>query len=450
MKISTFNDLGLINPISQVLEKNNYIIPTPIQLKAIPILIESHDLLGIAQTGTGKTAAFALPLLQHLFQSQCNPVPAVARALILAPTRELAIQIADNCKIYGENLSLRQTTIFGGVSEKSQIQMMSRGVDLLIATPGRLLDLMEQGHINLSSVAYLVLDEADRMLDMGFIRDIKKIIAKIPKKRHTMLFSATMPDSIAGLANSILNNPKTISITPEVVTVEKIKQTIYMIDKKDKRALLVTLLQDQSIDKAIVFSKTKHGANRIVQELEQAKILSLAIHGNKSQAARQKALETFKNGEIRVLVATDIAARGIDVDNISHVINYDLPNEPESYVHRIGRTARAGAGGIAFSFCDDEEVKLLRAIEKTIKIKLNVGATPTLIKMAASIAKPAQVVQNKRTDKFEKNEQPKKGKIGYKFQKNKNSSKNSSAKKPENQNRNFKSKPSDLRNNRKP
>jgi ATP-dependent RNA helicase RhlE len=387
----TFNDLGLVTPISNVLEKNNYTTPTPIQLSAIPLLLKKNDLLAIAQTGTGKTAAFALPLLQHLFQSQCNPKPRTVRALVLAPTRELVIQIADNCKIYGENLSLRQTTIFGGVSEVPQIKTMSRGVDLLIATPGRLLDLIEQNHVDLSHVAYLVLDEADRMLDMGFIRDIKKIIAKIPKQRQTMLFSATMPESISGLANSILINPKTVSITPKVITVEKITQSVYLIDKKDKRALLVTLLKDQKLNKVIVFSKTKHGANRIVQELDHANISSAAIHGNKSQSARQKALTSFREDDIRVLVATDIAARGIDVDNITHVINYDLPNEPESYVHRIGRTARAGAGGIAFAFCDETERNLLRDIEKTIKFKLTVTPTPVLEKMsplAASNERP--------------------------------------------------------------
>ena len=384
MTNSTFNDLKIIEPIKSALIRNGYVTPTPIQQNAIPILLEKNDLLGIAQTGTGKTAAFSIPLLQHLYLSQSNPKPRMTRALVLAPTRELVIQIADNCKIYGENLSLCQTTIFGGVSEVSQIKMMSKGVDLVIATPGRLLDLIEQGHIDLSSVSYLVLDEADRMLDMGFIKDIKKIIAKIPKKRQTMFFSATMPDSISGLANSILNNPKTVTVTPEVITVEKITQTLYHIDKKDKRALLVNLLKNEQLDKIIVFSRTKHGANRIVQELDHAGISALAIHGNKSQSARQKALEAFKNSEIRALVATDIAARGIDVDNISHVINYDLPSEPESYVHRIGRTARAGAGGIAFSFYDEEtERKSLLDIERLIKFKINVTPTPILEKMVA-------------------------------------------------------------------
>ena len=378
----TFNNLNIIEPIKVALANNGYITPTPVQQNSIPILLNNDDLIGIAQTGTGKTAAFSIPILQHLYLSQSNPKPRMTRALVLAPTRELVIQIADNCKIYGKNLSLRQTTIFGGVSEGPQIKTMSKGVDLVIATPGRLLDLMEQGHINLSGVSYLVLDEADRMLDMGFIQDIKKIIAKIPKERQTMLFSATMPDSIRSFANAILKNPKTITVTPEVITVEKITQTLYHVNKNDKRALLISLLKNEELDKIIVFSRTKHGANRIVQALDSESILSLAIHGNKSQSARQKALEAFKNSEIRVLVATDIAARGIDVDNISHVINYDLPSEPESYVHRIGRTARAGAGGIAFTFYDKEtERKQLLDVERLIKFKINVTPTPILEKM---------------------------------------------------------------------
>jgi ATP-dependent RNA helicase RhlE len=398
----TFNDLNIIEPIKVALAKNGYITPTPVQQNSIPILLNKDDLIGIAQTGTGKTAAFSIPILQHLYLSQSNPKPRMTRALVLAPTRELVIQIADNCKTYGENLSLRQTTIFGGVSENPQIKMMSKGVDLVIATPGRLLDLMEQGHINLSGVSYLVLDEADRMLDMGFIQDIKKIIAKIPKERQTMLFSATMPDSIKSFANAILKNPKTITVTPEVITVEKITQTLYHVDKNDKRALLINLLKNEKLDKIIVFSRTKHGANRIVDALESESILALAIHGNKSQSARQTALEAFKNSEIRVLVATDIAARGIDVDNISHVINYDLPNEPESYVHRIGRTARAGAGGIAFSFYDKEtEKKPLLDIERLIKFKINVTPTPILEKMAALPDNRLERNESKRTGKFQ-------------------------------------------------
>lgn len=388
MTTANFHDLGIIEPLTRSLAENNYTTPTPIQLNAIPALLKNQDLLGIAQTGTGKTAAFSLPTLQHLFATQCTYKPRSTRALVLAPTRELAIQIADSCKIYGKYLSLRQTTIYGGVSQNPQVKMMSKGVDLLIATPGRLLDLMQQGHIDLRSVTHLILDEADRMLDMGFIRDIKKIIATIPRKRQTLLFSATMPDSISKLASSLLNNPKTVEVTPEVVTVEKIDQSIYKVGKRDKRALLVNLLQNENINKAIIFSKTKHGANRIVQELDHAGVSSAAIHGNKSQSARQKALTAFKNDEIRTLVATDIAARGIDVDNISHVINYDLPSEPESYVHRIGRTARAGTQGTAIAFCDETEGKLLYAIEKIIKFKIAVSETPELPKLAPLPAAP--------------------------------------------------------------
>lgn len=412
-----FNDLNIIKPIKSALAKNGYVTPTPVQQGSIPILLDKNDLLGIAQTGTGKTASFAIPVLQHLYLSQSNPKPRVARALVLAPTRELVIQIADNCKIYGENLSLRQTSIFGGVSENPQIKIMSKGADLVIATPGRLLDLMEQGHINLSQVSYLVLDEADRMLDMGFINDIKKIIAKIPKERQTMLFSATMPDSIRGFASSILRNPKTVSVTPKVVTVEKITQTLYHVDKKDKSSLLVKLLKNDELNKIIVFSRTKHGANRIVQVLERANITALAIHGNKSQSARQKALEAFKGNEIRVLVATDIAARGIDIDNISHVINYDLPSEPESYVHRIGRTARAGAGGIAFSFYDKViEKKLLIDIERLINFKINVTPTPILEKLVAIPDSRPERNQSKRAGNF----QPRKN--NSRLSRNKNSS----------------------------
>ena len=380
----TFNDLNIIEPIKLALANNGYITPTPVQKNSIPILLNKDDLIAIAQTGTGKTAAFLIPILQHLYLSQANPKPRTTRALVLAPTRELVIQIADNCKIYGKNLSLRQTTIFGGVSEYSQIKIMSKGMDLVIATPGRLVDLMMQGHINLSDASYFVLDEADRMFDMGFIGDIKKIIAKLPKERQTILFSATMSDSIRSFANNILKNPKTITVTPEVVTVEKITQTLYHVNKNNKCALLINLLQNEKLDKIIVFSKTKHGANRIVQALDSENISALAIHGNKSQVARQKALEAFKNSKIRVLVATDIAARGIDINNISHVINYDIPSEPETYVHRIGRTARAGATGVAFSFYDKEtEKKSLLDIEKLIKFKINVTPTPIIEKIAS-------------------------------------------------------------------
>ena len=379
----SFSDLGIIEPLTRVLTHNNYTHPTPIQLSAIPPLLLGKDMLGIAQTGTGKTAAFSLPILQTLAQKKLAHVPRGAHALVLAPTRELAIQISDNCQDYGQHLGLRFCVMFGGVSQNPQVHHMSKGVDMLISTPGRLLDLIQQGHVNLGSTSFLVLDEADRMLDMGFIKDIKKIIATIPKVRQTMLFSATMPPTITSLAHSVLVNPVRVEVTPQVITVERINQSVYSPRKSEKGALLVTLLQDTAMDKVIVFSKTKHGANRISSQLEHAGIVSAAIHGNKSQGARQKALEMFRDGKVRVLVATDIVARGIDVDNISHVINYDLPDEPESYVHRIGRTARAGTDGIAIAFCDETEGRLLRDIEKVIKKTLTRLPTPELIKITA-------------------------------------------------------------------
>lgn len=404
---TTFHDLDLIKPIMRALDENHYITPTPIQLSAIPPLLEGRDLLGVAQTGTGKTAAFSLPILQHLFTTKHALKPRTARALVLAPTRELAIQIAENCLAYSKYLDLNQTTIYGGVNQKRQVKMMGKGVDLLIATPGRLLDLMQQGYVDLGSVSHLILDEADRMLDMGFIHDIKKIMAEIPKKRHTLLFSATMPSSINKLANSLLNNPKTVEVTPEVVTVEKIKQSLYRVAKQDKRALLVTLLENKDISKGIIFSRTKHGANRIVKELDSAGITSAAIHGNKSQSARQRALSAFKDGEIRLLVATDIAARGIDVDNITHVINYDLPAEAESYVHRIGRTARAGTQGTALSFCDETEGKVLKAIERLIKFEIDTVQTPELKRTGQKAAAPKDrnVTSHKRNSNMPKNYQ---------------------------------------------
>ncbi len=404
---ATFHDLDLIKPLMRALDENHYITPTPIQLSAIPSLLEGRDLLGVAQTGTGKTAAFSLPLLQHLFTTKQNLKPRTARALVLAPTRELAIQIAENCLAYSKYLDLNQTTIYGGVNQKRQVKMMGKGVDLLIATPGRLLDLMQQGYVDLGSVSHLVLDEADRMLDMGFIHDIKKVIAAIPKKRQTLLFSATMPSAISKLANTLLNNPKTVEVTPEVVTVEKIKQSLYRVAKQDKRALLITLLENKDISKGIIFSRTKHGANRIVKELDSAGITSAAIHGNKSQSARQRALNAFKDGEIRLLVATDIAARGIDVDNITHVINYDLPAEAESYVHRIGRTARAGTQGTALSFCDETEGKVLKAIERLIKFEINTVKTPELKRIAPKAAAPQDrnVTKHKRNSNMPKNYQ---------------------------------------------
>nr|WP_294997272.1 DEAD/DEAH box helicase [uncultured Sediminibacterium sp.] len=362
----TFDSLNLIEPILRALQTEGYTNPTPIQQQSIPVVLEGRDLLGCAQTGTGKTAAFAIPVLQLLFQ-QKNNTPGI-KALILTPTRELAIQIDESFAAYGRHTNIRHAVIFGGVSQLPQTQALKRGVDVLIATPGRLLDLMQQGYISLQQLQLFVLDEADRMLDMGFIHDVKKVIAKIPAKRQTLFFSATMPPEIAGLAGSILNNPVKVEVTPVSSTAEKIEQSVYFVEKQDKRALLQHLLQDKQIETVLVFTRTKHGADKVVKDLHKAGIGAAAIHGNKSQNARQRALTDFKSGNLRVLVATDIAARGIDVEQLSHVINYELPNVPETYVHRIGRTGRAGASGIAISFCDAEEKAYLKDIQKLIGI----------------------------------------------------------------------------------
>ncbi len=371
--MSDFKDLNLSTQILSALIKKGYTTPTPIQLQSIPHLLEGKDLLGIAQTGTGKTAAFALPILDNLFKSGKSVQPNNVRALILTPTRELASQIVDNIKLYGHDLGLRSAVIFGGVNMNNQIRNTKQGFDILVATPGRLLDLINQGHLKFSQLEIFVLDEADRMLDMGFINDVKKIIAKLPKVRQTLFFSATMPKDVAVLADSILNNPAKVEITPQATTVEKIDQRVNFVEKANKPLLLKAIIEssdEQSL--FLVFSKTKHGANRVVEFLEKQSIKVAAIHGNKSQSARERALDDFRQGKIKVLMATDIAARGIDIVGITHVINYDIPNHPESYVHRIGRTARAGREGIAISFCDNSESSLLRDIEKVIKLKLPV------------------------------------------------------------------------------
>ena len=364
----TFKDLNLIQPILDALQEEQYQSPTPIQAKAIPSVLAGRDLLGIAQTGTGKTAAFAVPTLQRL---SAHPTPIIGRrpvrrirALVLTPTRELAIQIHESFQAYGRNLRLRSCVIFGGVSQKPQEQALRDGFEILVATPGRLNDLIGQGLISLSSVEILILDEADRMLDMGFIHDVKKIIALTPSERQTLFFSATMPPEIVALSGSMLIDPVKVSITPESPTVERIRQSLYFVDKANKRHLLLHLLDDPSIESALVFTRTKHGADRVAKDLVRNQVQAQAIHGNKSQNARQAALGSFKNKTTRVLVATDIAARGIDIDELSHVINFDLPEIPESYVHRIGRTGRAGHGGTAISFCDEEERKSLRDIER--------------------------------------------------------------------------------------
>lgn len=361
-----FSDLNLIEPLQKALIETGYTQPTPIQIAAIPPLLEGRDLLGCAQTGTGKTAAFALPILNRLVLSKQRLEGRQARVLILTPTRELAIQIYESFKVYGKNLNLKYAVVFGGVGQGVQVKSVSGGVDILVATPGRLIDLIEQRYIHLNKLEVFVLDEADRMLDMGFIHSIRKIIGLLPKKRHNLFFSATMPPDIEKLASTMLIDPVRIEVTPPSSTVELIAQSVMYVDKDKKKDLLRTLLLDKKLSRVIVFTRTKHGANKVVEVLERNNISSAAIHGNKSQGARQRALESFRAGRVRVLVATDIAARGIDIDDITHVINFELPNISESYVHRIGRTARAGAQGIAISFCDAEERAFLKDIEKLI------------------------------------------------------------------------------------
>ncbi|MDF2699840.1 MAG: box helicase [Haloplasmataceae bacterium] len=391
-----FKELNIMPTILRALEKENYIEPTPIQEQAIPPILNGSDLLGCAQTGTGKTAAFAIPILQLLSQEKVDPTTQrKIRALILTPTRELAVQIFESFQIYGQFTNLRYSVIFGGVPQNPQVLSLKRGVDIVVATPGRLNDLMNQRVIDLKYVKMFVLDESDRMLDMGFINDVKKIIAKIPPKKQTLFFSATMPPEIAKLASTILVNPVKVAITPISSTVDTIKQHLYLVDKDNKMNLLLQLLQDKSIESALVFTRTKHGADKIVRELTKAKISAQAIHGNKSQNNRQNALNSFKSKLLRVLVATDIAARGIDIDELSHVINYDLPNVPETYVHRIGRTGRAGLSGIAFSFCDFDELPFLKDIEKLIGKRINEVKDhpfPMLIKTAT----PTKVIVQKR------------------------------------------------------
>ena len=369
-----FNELNLIEPILSALQTEGYTQPTPIQEQSIPTILQGKDLLGCAQTGTGKTAAFAIPMLQLLHKPHANTKgPRPIKALVLTPTRELAIQIEESFKAYGKNLPLKYQVIFGGVGQKAQTDALHKGVDILVATPGRLLDLMGQNFINLRELEIFVLDEADRMLDMGFIHDVKKVITKLPAKRQTLFFSATMPAEIQKLANTILNAPTKVEVTPVSSTAEKIVQSIYYVAKNDKRTLLNHILQDKGIQTALVFTRTKHGADKVVKDLIKSGIKAEAIHGNKSQNARQRALSNFKDRTTRILVATDIAARGIDVDELTHVINYELPNIPETYVHRIGRTGRAGLSGIAFSFCDAEEKEYLKDIEKLIGLTIPVA-----------------------------------------------------------------------------
>jgi ATP-dependent RNA helicase RhlE len=372
-----FKNLNIIEPILKALAAEGYVKPTTIQEKAIPSILEGRDVEGCAQTGTGKTAAFAVPILQLIYNGRksgqgTRRTAGRVSALVLAPTRELAIQIGDSFTAYGKHTGLKNTVVFGGVSQKSQTDALNSGIDILVATPGRLLDLMQQKFVNLQDVKYLVLDEADRMLDMGLGKDVNRIIAKIPRERQTMLFSATKSPEIAKLMDSLLVNPVKVAVTPVSSTIDIVSQEVYMVDKKNKKPLLVDLLKSNSADSVLVFSRTKHGANKITGDLIKSGIEAQAIHGNKSQNARQLALSNFKEKKIRVLVATDIAARGIDVEELPLVINFDLPDVPETYVHRIGRTGRAGAGGAAISFCDSEEKDMLKDIQKTISKKIPV------------------------------------------------------------------------------
>jgi len=370
--MTKFTDLPLVAPLQFALKEAGYETPTPIQQQAIPLILDGHDLLGVAQTGTGKTAAFCLPILQLLAKNHTRREPKCIRTLILTPTRELAIQIHQNIETYSKHLKLKHAVIFGGVGQGNQVRDLAGGVDILVATPGRLMDLFQQKHLRMDKVEIFVLDEADRMLDMGFVQDIKRIVPLLPKKRHNLFFSATMPKEVQELATRILHEPKKVEVTPQATTAEKIDQTVMFVEKAQKFDLLMHLLDDNSLFKVLVFMQMKHGANRIVDKLVKQGVEAAAIHGDKSQGARQRALEEFRSGKVRVLVATDIAARGLDIDGITHVINFELPHLPDSYVHRIGRTARAGAEGKSIAFCTAEEKSYLYAIEKTTRQKVTV------------------------------------------------------------------------------
>tara|TARA_Y100000588_G_scaffold393202_2_gene508009 strand:- start:270 stop:1694 length:1425 start_codon:yes stop_codon:yes gene_type:complete len=394
-----FAELGLPIPLIKTLISEKYEHPTPIQACAIPIILRGHDLLGIAQTGTGKTAAFSLPILNLLSEIEKRPMPRSTRALILAPTRELVIQIGEAMKVYGRELPLRYSIIYGGVGQMPQVAAMRRGVDVLVATPGRLLDLVEQKYIRLDHVTHFILDEADRMLDMGFIHDVRKIVSQLPVARQTLLFSATMPQPVVHLAKKVLHNPKKVSVAPTATPVETVDQQVLFTSKDKKRSTLQSLLQDPSFRRVIVFTRTKHKAARVAEQLTKANISSDAMHGDKSQSARQKTLQDFRSGRIKVLVATDIAARGIDVDDVTHVINYELPSVPEDYIHRIGRTARAGAAGLAISLCDPEEQSYLQDIEHLTKIKLSIidGKPKIANRENTTIARTKTKKRKKRT-----------------------------------------------------
>lgn len=400
----TFEQLELIEPIQKALQQEGYRIPTPIQAEAIPYVLDGYDLLGCAQTGTGKTAAFSIPIIQNLYNERMNGKVRGIKALILTPTRELAIQIGESFSAYGKYTGVKHTVIFGGVGQKPQTDALRQGIDVLIATPGRLLDLINQGFVNLKSLDYFVLDEADRMLDMGFIHDIKRILPLLPKKRQSLFFSATMPPEIERLAGTILQHPQKVEVTPASSTVEKIDQAVYYVEKGEKVELLTHLLKDSTLESVLVFTRTKHGADKVARVLAKANIGAEAIHGNKSQTARQRALNNFKDHTTRVLIATDIAARGIDVDHLSHVINYELPNVPETYVHRIGRTGRAGRSGVAYSFCDAEEVPYLKDIQKLIGKQIPVAGGNEFetaeVKSAVAEKKEAIKQESKRRNMF--------------------------------------------------
>jgi ATP-dependent RNA helicase RhlE len=410
-----FNDLSLIETIVKNVHEAGYESPTPIQAQSIPPLIEGKDLLGIAQTGTGKTAAFTLPMLQKLAGRNYSLTPNEPRSLILAPTRELASQIKEQIDKYGKDLKLKSTVIFGGVGQANQVNALRNGLDILIATPGRLIDLINQGYCKLNRIEIFVLDEADRMLDMGFIHDIKKIISLLPEKKQTMLFSATMPNEIVGIANRILKNPVRVEVTPVSSTVERINQKVIFCQKAHKYQLLRKILMEDGVELSLVFTRTKHGANKIVDYLSHHQIKSVAIHGNKSQSARESALENFKKGTIKVLIATDIAARGIDVQGVSHVINYDMPVDAESYVHRIGRTARAGRDGDAISFCDETERDALTRVQKLISLKLPVETFVGVPEKSVKETRPSKPYRDPRSKKPESSIKDKKTKVGYKF-----------------------------------
>ena len=415
--MQNFQSFGLSRELLLAIEQEGYTTPTPVQAQSIPPLLNGRDVLGVAQTGTGKTAAFALPVLQVMNRSKPQRIRHI-RALVLSPTRELAAQIDERFSAYSEHLDIRHKVIFGGVNQNPQVRALQRGIDVLVATPGRLLDLIGQGHIDLGRVEFFVLDEADQMLDMGFIRDIKKVLNLLPKQRQNLLFSATMPKSIADLASSFLHNAVMVDVSPEEITVDRIAQKIMFVRKADKRRLIVQIIKKERVSKGIVFTRTKHGANRLVKQLAQSGINAAAIHGNKSQSARTKALANFKSGETKILVATDIASRGIDVNDITHVFNYDLPNEPESYVHRIGRTARAGKSGIAYGFCDDTESGYLVGIQQLIGFEIDVdeshdfhfigaipkpGQKPGRIKTGKSSKKPRNSNRNKKRNSQRQN-----------------------------------------------